>query len=136
MDITPTLEHQDPPVPTRTRRRFGLLGAVFGTLLVVLVARFATSDLTMFESVGERACQGSLCAERVHSPDLLLVPGHREVRVGHEIDGSVQGRFYAAEDPFGEYSDVKIVWTDAGVSLSDQAATLTWDTKTLAGLDD
>ena len=113
-----------------------MVTTIFGTLLVVLVSRFATSDLTLFESVGERACQGSLCAERVHSPDLLLVPGHREVRVGHEIDGSVQGRFYAAEDPFGEYSDVKIVWTGTGVSLSDQAATLSWDAKTLSRLDD
>jgi hypothetical protein len=125
------------PTPRTTRgRRLGPLWGAAAALLLVLVSRFVTSDLVIFSTVSQRSCQDGFCVERMHTPDLLFVAGTREVRLGHQAEGKVQGRFYAEHDPFDEYSDVTIDWKDGGVSLSDDAATLTWDADTLARLDD
>ena len=123
------------PRTTRGRRLGPLWGAVVA-LLLILVSRFVTSDLAVFSTVSQRSCQDGFCVERLHTPDLLFVPGSREVRLGHDTKGTVEGRFFVERDPFGDYSDVAIEWKDGGVSLSDGAATLTWDADTLARLDD
>jgi hypothetical protein len=134
MDTTTQIDGR-PPRRTRPGRLGPLLGAV-GVLLLVLVSRFVTSNLVIHQSVVQRSCQGGFCVERVHAPDLLFVPGNRKVRVGHDADGPVQGRYYGADDPFGDYSDVTITWKDGGVSLTDGAATLSWSAQTLGRIDD
>jgi hypothetical protein len=104
-------------------------------LALVATSRFVTSDLVVFSSVTQRSCQGGFCVERVHRPDLVFVPGFREIQVGHD-SSSQQGRVYVQQDPFDDYSDVKTVWNaDGGVSLSDETATLTWSGDTLSRLD-
>lgn len=121
--------------PTRTHRRFARLLVVVGLLLFILVSRFATSNLVVHQSVVQRWCQDEICVERVHAPDLLLVPGRNEIHVGHDGDG--EGRRYVARDPFDDYSDVKIVFAaDGSISLSATPITLTWDAGIIERLDD
>jgi hypothetical protein len=122
--------------PRRTRRRWhGPLWAV-GALLVVLASRFVTSDLVIHSTVTQRSCENGFCVERMKAPDLLLVPGRREVHLRPDVNNMDLGRYYVAQDPFSEYSDVKIEWSNGGVSLSDGAAVLTWDADTIGRLDD
>ena len=130
-----TTTAKSPPTTSGPRRRWpGLLLGVVGAVLFIAASRFATGDLTIHSTVLQRSCQGTFCVERLHRPDLLLVPGRREIRVTYEIDGTTADRYYAEYDPFGDNSEVTIGWKDGGVSLDDHAATLSWDAQTLSGL--
>lgn len=134
MDTTTQIADRN---PRRTRRRqLGPLMGGVGVLLFVLVSRFVTSDLVIHSSVIQRSCQSGFCVERVHAPDLLFVPGRREVHIRHDANSQAQGRYLVERDPFDDYSDVEIVWKDGGVSLSDKVATLSWDADALGNLDD
>jgi hypothetical protein len=114
----------------------GVLGGALGMLALVVVSRFVTADLMFFTTVTQRSCSGGLCAERVHRPDLVLVPGFREIRIGHDTPGA-QGRYYVQADPFDDHADVTIDWNaDGGVGVGDESATLTWSGDTLSRLDD
>jgi hypothetical protein len=125
------------PLPASRRRRFSWLGGAVGALLLVLASRVVTSDLVIFSSVTQRSCQGGFCVERKHTPELLFVPGTREIRLERDSHGeAASGRFYSADDPFDESSNVTITWNNGGVSISDGVATLTWGADTLARLDD
>ena len=103
----------------------------------MLASRVVTSDLVVFASVTQRSCQGGFCVERVHTPDWLFVPGTREIHLGHDVHGEVSpDRFYSADDPFDDSSNLTITWNNGGVSISDGAATLTWAADTLGRLED
>ena len=126
----------DRPSPRETRRRgFGPLLAAAGALLLVLASRFVTSDLAIHTSVIQRSCQSGYCVERIHAPDLLFVPGFRRVQLAHDAKGADKGRHYVEDDPFDDHSQVKIRWENGGVSLTDGAATLTWDAQAIGRLD-
>ncbi len=136
MDTT-TQTEQPAQRPTRRRRgRLGVLWGATGMLLLVLVCRFVLSDMVIRPEVVQRSCQGGVCVERVHTDDLLFVPGSRKVELGHEAPGQ-SGRVYVEDDPFDDYSDVTITWnTDGSVSLDDGSATLTWRAGLMEHLDD
>jgi hypothetical protein len=111
-----------------------VVAGALGMLALVAVSRFVTGDLTVLSGVSQRSCGNGFCAERVERPELLVVPGYREVHVRH--DGPA-GRFYVQRDPFDDLSEVTITWNpDGGVSLSDETATLTWTGATLRRLGD
>ncbi|GAA3616621.1 hypothetical protein GCM10022223_36400 [Kineosporia mesophila] len=120
---------------SRSWRRWPVvLGAVVGTVLVILGSRFFNGNLAVFEQVVQESCENGFCAQRIHSPELLLAPGYDVVAVWQE---SNPGRRYFSKDPFDEYSKVSIIWKDGGVNLSDGgAATLSWSAGSLARLND
>lgn len=137
---TTTDEPPNRPAPTtrtRRRRRPGPLVGAAGMLLLVLASRTLTEGFTVHSSITESSCQNGFCVERRHSPDLLFVPGLREVRVVvRDAQGHTQPRFLIEDDPFGPYADVKITWSNGGVSLTDGAAVLGWDASALKSLQD
>ena len=121
----------------RFRRRSGPLLGAAAMLLFVLAARTLTDGFSVHTTITESSCQDGFCVQRRHSPDLLLVPGRREVRVlVRDAQGHTQPRFLTEDDPFGPYADVKITWTEGGVRLTDGAAVLSWDAAALNSLDD
>ena len=137
MDTTTEVSRPSPDSRPTGRRRFSWLRGAVGALLLVLASRFVTSDLVVFSSVTQAACQGGFCVQRIHTPDWLFVPGSSEIHVGHDAHGAVApDRFYSADDPFGESSNVTITWNNGGVSISDGAATLTWGADALGLLED
>src|SRR4051794_20950460 len=120
-------DDRTPGPASRRRRRGGALLAVAGTLLLVLVSRTLTSGDTFVSSIAQRSCQGHFCVERVHSPDLLFVPGSDTVRVvPYDAEGHPLGRILSVDDPFSGSENVSIAWPDGGVRLSDSMATLSW----------
>jgi hypothetical protein len=121
----------------RWRRAFRTALVVAGTLLLVLVSRSVNSNTSVSSRVVQQVCQGRVCVRRVHSPDLLLVPGNRSVQVAvRDAHGQLIPRVLAEADPFDDYSDVKVGWKDGGVTLTDGTAVLGWDADAIAGLDD
>jgi hypothetical protein len=106
-----------------------------GPLLLVLGVRMIIGDnLVLFRSVTQRSCQGQICVERVHSPDLLFQRGNRFVQVVvRDADGTSEPRRLSVDDPFGA-TTVEVTWPSGGVSLTDGSAVLTWDADTVASL--
>jgi hypothetical protein len=137
--MDPTTRTTERPAPTprpARRRRFTWLWGAVGALLLVLISRFVTSGLVAFSSVTQRSCQGGFCVERVSTPDLLFVPGDREIHVGPGTTGvNEQGRYFSEDDPFDEYATVTISWDNGSVSITDEVATLTWEAGTLTRPD-
>ncbi|GLY27760.1 hypothetical protein [Kineosporia sp. NBRC 101731] len=119
----------------RSRRRWPVaVGAAVGTVLVILGGRFVNGGLNVFERVAQESCGNGFCVQRIHSPELLLVPGYDVVTVWQEGN---PGRMYSSGDPFDEYSEVVITWEDGGVTVSDGGpARLSWTADSLARLND
>jgi hypothetical protein len=129
--------------PTFSQKPRGALGLgrtkplilAAGPLLLVLAARMVIGDnLMLFRSVVQSSCQGQLCVERVHSPDLLFQRGRDLVQVViRHADGTTEPRRLSVDDPFGEAA-VDVSWRSGGVSVTDGSAVLTWDADAIAAL--
>ncbi|TQS46105.1 hypothetical protein [Cryptosporangium phraense] len=119
--------------PVKSRRGWFVAAALVALLIVVLVVRWVSSNLTVGNSVEARSCHGGYCLEVVHRPDSGLLVARDEIRINH--DGSP--RYLYAANPFPG-DEVSIRWADGGVSVrvADAGPVLTWDSATLASLDD
>ncbi|GAB6901311.1 hypothetical protein [Kineosporia succinea] len=129
-----------PSSPAHRRRRWPLvLGVVSATVVGLFGVRFfnenlSVGEINVFERVVQESCDDGFCVQRLHSPDLLAVPGH-DVVLAWQRDAP--GRMYRSNDPFDPGSQVTITWEDGGVSLSDAgAATVSWDAAELHRLND
>jgi hypothetical protein len=118
-----------------TRAQAGrVVAGALGALALVVTSRYVTADLTVLSGVSQRSCGNGFCAERVDRPELLVVPGYREIQVRAE---GPAGRYYVQRDPFDEHSKVTITWPPGGgVTLSDETASLSWTGATLSRLGD
>lgn len=111
-----------------------LAAAVTAVVVVagVAVVRTALSVSRVGERSDELACRTDsslsglqgFCVERVSRPELVVVPGRREIHVVPVVDGGSSGRMLSFGDPFTEddSGDLAVVWTeDGGVRVTDPA---------------
>lgn len=60
---------------------------------------------------GEPAGVQGYCVERRERPELLVVPGKREVPVYAVVGGHYAARFYSLDDPFGDSAPPSSRWS-------------------------
>ena len=122
----------------------GLAAGVVAVLLVVGVSRAVLGSTRVAETPVFATCLapapgaggGEVCVERVARPELLVVPGRREVRVQAGRDGEpVGGRFYAVPDPLDDGPTVAGLTPAGDLTLSTGGpATLVVDAASIAAL--
>lgn len=125
------------------------LVTVFVLVGLVAVGRFVGGSVDVGLSRTLRSCETDptasafqgYCLERWARPELIVVPGRREVRVYAIVDGAHSGeRYLVNDDPFSDQtqaSDLDVRWSPSGgVRVTDGVASLSYDASTLASLAD
>ncbi|WP_370618132.1 hypothetical protein [Mumia sp. Pv 4-285] len=108
----------------------GLVVGVVGVVGTVVLVRAGIGSTNLAVSERTLACDGKggdpeVCVVRLSRPELLVVPGRREIQVRRS--GTTRALY--AEDPFGEHTadgdlEVEIA---GGVSVAGPSFTLLWD---------
>ncbi len=123
-----------PPAPARPHPLRWIAAVIALALIPVLFGRWLSTNLTIGTEVTDRWCEQStgFCVEHVERRDWLILTPVDEFHLVHRG----QPRYYTADNPFGADPALTVDFTDAGVSLTDGTATLTWPAATLARLGD
>ncbi|WP_033346172.1 hypothetical protein [Catenuloplanes japonicus] len=120
--------------PARSRRGIVVGVVLFLLLLVVVTGRWFSSNLVAGSTVEDRVCDDTTgwCVEHVTRADWLILAPYDE---WHVMTKTNSGRYYSADNPFDEYSDITYDLSN-GVSITDGTVTLTWPKPVLDRLGD
>ncbi len=130
MDVK-EINNEPRPQQNSRRKTWTILG---GTVLGLLIFHLLFgNNFFLFQKTEQLSCQGGFCVQRVTSPDLIIVSGRDDIRLGRQDDQT--GRSYVARNPF-DSSPIRVTWNAGGVSLTSGVATFTWDAAAMELLND